>query len=66
MPDDVMLKVPEGEELRCPHFVTRIKKDGTIWKGVCNWRLCKGSASIDPQEFKCKMCGNVTTFQRIL
>ena len=56
LPDILKMEVPGGDQIRCPHF--NPKKPG-----ICNKLLCKGKASIEPQEFKCPNCGNKTIFQ---
>lgn len=39
----------EKSQIRCPS---------------CNKMFCKGKASLDPQEFKCPRCGDVTIVSR--
>ena len=57
-PEVLKIKVPYGEELRCPHY--NFKKHD-----ICNKLLCRGQASPKPQEFKCPNCGQKTVFQLI-
>ena len=59
IPSIVFSKIPEGSELRCPHYVQKKR-------GICNKLFCKGDASPDPQEFLCQGCGNKTVFQKII
>jgi hypothetical protein len=58
VPVDLIMQIPSGIELRCGHFN---EKKGDI----CNKLLCRGQASLDPQEFKCPNCGKKTIFKRI-
>lgn len=58
VPGDLIMQIPPGVELRCGHFN---EKKGDI----CNKLLCRGQASLDPQEFKCPNCGKKTTFKRM-
>ena len=50
--------VPEGEEVRCPHWVE--KKNG-----ICNKLLFRGLPSKTPQEFYCDRCKLTIVVQRI-
>ena len=59
MPTEIFSLVPEGAELRCPHYVPKKR-------GICNKLFCKGDASPTPQEFLCQGCGNKTVFQKII
>ncbi len=58
VPENLIMQIPQGMELRCGHFN---EKKGDI----CNKLLCRGQASLDPQEFKCPNCGKKTIFKRI-
>lgn len=58
VPEDILMKIPPGKELRCPHWNEGLGK-------VCNKKFCNGDASPGPQEFKCPNCGKKTVFQRI-
>lgn len=58
VPESLIMQIPQGMELRCGHFN---EKKGNI----CNKLLCRGQASLDPQEFKCPNCGKKTIFKHI-
>ena len=63
---DILLKVPTGEQVRCP-FDHPVYKDGS-----CNKLLFNGKASEEAQEFHCpthkkiivQRMGDMTIFQR--
>jgi len=56
-PDVLRIKVPAGEEVRCPWWNVKLGR-------VCNKKFFNGRPSIEPQEFKCK-CGKKTIFVRL-
>jgi hypothetical protein len=58
IPEEVMLNVAEGEEVRCLHFIPKKR-------GPCNRMFFQGKPSLEPQKFKCGGCGNFTTIQRL-
>ena len=64
-PDVLRVKVPAGEEVRCPHWDSERWNWETKKKGrICNFKFFNGRPSLEPQEFKCK-CGKKTIFYRI-
>jgi len=56
-PEILKVKVPEGEEVRCPHWDEKLGR-------ICNKLLFRGRPSYEPQEFKCR-CGKKTVFKRL-